>query len=284
MIVGRHEQHLLRGIGQPDRGDLLRRPQRPPACDRRSRRRSRCDGRVDRRRRAARTGGRVPPARRRRVGSGMSILPGTIAVSGVQRRKVSAVPRRPVTGRPTTRPAACSAAQSRWVGSSSLMDQNTETARAPWPAASSGPSLASRAANAAATMGSMVARIASDVARILVLSGVRVIQNSVRGHSDRGTSTPGTYNVGGRRVPKSTDEGRDSSLEIDKAPGIQIQHVSRSSPMRCRAFSGCPPGDRAGGVPETREARRSGASAAVADWDQTCRKLARLTVTVSWPA
>ena len=30
-----------------------------------------------------------------------------------------------------------------------------------------------------------------------------------------------TY-VGGRRVPKSTDKGRNSSLRVDKAPGIQL--------------------------------------------------------------
>ena len=34
-------------------------------------------------------------------------------------------------------------------------------------------------------------------------------------------SIPGTYNVGGRRVTKPTSEIRDSSLGIDKAPGIQ---------------------------------------------------------------
>ena len=31
------------------------------------------------------------------------------------------------------------------------------------------------------------------------------------GHRSRGTSIPGTYSVGGRHVPKSTDKGRDSS-------------------------------------------------------------------------
>ena len=44
-------------------------------------------------------------------------------------------------------------------------------------------------------------------------------------------------------MPKSTDEGRDSSLEIDKAPGIQIQHVSRSSQGECRTSFNAAPGD-----------------------------------------
>ena len=35
--------------------------------------------------------------------------------------------------------------------------------------------------------------------------------NSVRGRNGRGTSIPGTYNVGGRRVLKTTVENRDSS-------------------------------------------------------------------------
>jgi hypothetical protein len=39
---------------------------------------------------------------------------------------------------------------------------------------------------------------------------------------------PGTYKVGGRRVPKSTDKDRDSSLGDRKAPG-KYPHAPRSA-------------------------------------------------------
>ena len=42
------------------------------------------------------------------------------------------------------------------------------------------------------------------------------------GHKSRGITTPETYKVGGRHMTKSTDKARDSSLRVDKAPGIQL--------------------------------------------------------------
>jgi len=38
-------------------------------------------------------------------------------------------------------------------------------------------------------------------------------------HATGGEAIPGTYKVGGRRVPKPTGLDRDSSLGINKAPG-----------------------------------------------------------------
>lgn len=48
---------------------------------------------------------------------------------------------------------------------------------------------------------------------------------------------PGTYNVGGRHVPKSTDQGRDSSQGINKAPGNTTPdepHRARNTNLRLR--------------------------------------------------
>ena len=42
---------------------------------------------------------------------------------------------------------------------------------------------------------------------------------------------PGAYNVGGRRMPEPTGPARDSSLGINKAPGIMLL-LSRSAERR----------------------------------------------------
>jgi len=38
------------------------------------------------------------------------------------------------------------------------------------------------------------------------------MEETARGRDGRGISTPGTYNVGGRRVAEPTGKARDSSL------------------------------------------------------------------------
>ena len=53
-----------------------------------------------------------------------------------------------------------------------------------------------------------------------------------------GTSIPGAYKVGGRRVLKSTDKNRDSSLKIDKAPEIVIHTYTAAPLLQCRADRG----------------------------------------------